>query len=336
MGDMRINKKGYPIAIGICIVAIILAFLFQNDYYLVIMLQIGSYYVASLGLNFITGLSGQPNMGVSGIFALGAYTSALVSAKLGWSPFLAIIPVLIVGWIIGKVLGFPTLRLDGVYLALTSMLFAEVIRIVIMNLTDFTGGAAGLKNIPHYRIFGIELSEYRYIVIMFALISLLMSYLAYRIIRSRWGRAFIAVRDNVEAVGTCGINVASVKIIAFTVCCLFICVAGSMYAHYLTYLTPAAFTGLLSSSFVVILIIGGIGTVSGTFAGTIFVVLLPELLRFIGDYYMIVYIAIVLFSILFFPGGIIPTFGRMKSSFTSHDLIRSFFSTGRKGDRDNG
>jgi branched-chain amino acid transport system permease protein len=159
-----------------------------------------------------------------------------------------------------------------------------------------------------------------------------MAYLAYRIIRSRWGRSFVAIRDNVEAVGSCGINVSALKITAFTVCCIFICIGGAMYSHYATYLSPTTFSGLLSASFVVMLIIGGIGTVSGAFAGAVFVVLLPELLRFVGNYYMLVYVTIVMLSIMFLPGGIIPTLRRAKGNIKSSDVIKMFLDTGKKGD----
>ena len=331
MGEMRINKRGYPVAIGIFIIAIVLAFTLKNDYYLVILCQIACYYVAALGLNFITGLSGQSNMGAAGIFSVGAYASALISMKLGVSPFLAIIPVLGVGWLVGKLLGYPTLRLEGVYLALTSMLFAEVIRIAIMN-TDFTGGAAGLKNIPNYYLFGYTLSSYRQMVVFYSVVALFMSYLAYRIIRSRWGRSFVAIRDNVEAVEACGIKVSALKITAFTICCVFTCIGGAMYSHYTNYLSPASFNGLLSSSFVIMLIIGGFGTVSGAFAGAVFVILLPELLRFVGTYYILVYVTIVLLCIFFLPGGIVPSIMRVKGRIKTKDLVNILFGTGKKGD----
>lgn len=108
-----------------------------------------------------------------------------------------------------------------------------------------------------------------------------------------------------------------------------------MYAHYATYLSPTTFSGLLSASFVVMLIIGGIGTVSGAFAGAVFVVLLPELLRFVGDYYMLVYVTVVMLSIMFLPGGIIPTLRRARGNIKSIDVLKMFFDTGRKGNDGN-
>ena len=335
MGSMRANRRGYPVALGVFAASVILAFSFNNDYYLVIMCQIACYFIAALGLNFITGLAGQPNMGAAGTFSLGAYTSSLVSMKLGVSPFAAMFFVLLAGWLIGRVLGYPTLRLEGVYLALISMLFAEVVRIVIMNMPNFTGGAAGLKNIPYYNIFGFTFSKFRDIAVLYAVFTLIMTYAAHRITRSRWGRSFVAVRDNVEAVGSCGINVSAIKIAAYTVCCVFICVAGAMQAHYLTYLSPVSFSGLLSNSFVIIIILGGIGTVSGAFVGAIIVVMLPELLRFIGEYYMLVYVSIVMLNLMFLPRGIVPTLLGTRGGVSSADAIRMFLSTGKKGDGGN-
>jgi len=336
MGDMRINKKGYPIALGILAFGIALALVWDNDYFFTILCQISCYFIASLGLNFITGLTGQPNLGTAGIFSLGAYTSALVSLRLGWSPFLAILPVLAIGWLVGKMLGYPSLRVEGVYLSLTTMVFSEVVRIMLMNLTDFSGGAAGLKNIPFYNIFGLTISKYNYIFIMYAIIALFMAFLAYRIIRSRWGRSLVAIRDNTEAVAACGINVSKLKIVAFTICCMFVGVGGAMYGHYTTYLNPASFSQELSTSFVVILIVGGIGTVSGALVGAFVVSLLPELLRFLGAYYQLVYVLLAMLCIIFLPGGIVPTLRRSKGAVKSFDVIKKFVSPGEKGGSGNG
>jgi branched-chain amino acid transport system permease protein len=331
MGNMRISKKGYPVAIGIFAIAILLTFILENDYYFVILCQIACYYIAALGMNFITGMLAQPNLGSAGIFALGAYTSALISMKFGVSPFVTIIPALAVGWLVGKLLGYPSLRVEGVYLALTTMVFAEVIRIFLMNMTDLTGGAAGLRGIPHYNMFGITVTKFNHIAMMYAVIALFMSYLAYHIVRSRWGRSLIAIRDNVEAVGSCGINVSKMKVKAFTVCCMFVAVGGAMYGHYATYLNPTSFSQQLSSNFVIILIIGGRGMVSGVLVGTVVVILLPELLRSVGTYYMLIYYTLFMLSIILLPGGIVPTLMRAKDVLRSDEFIKMMFRVKQKG-----
>jgi len=336
MGNMRMSKKGYPIAIGVFSIALLLTFVLKNDYYFVILCQIACYYIAALGMNFITGLTAQPNLGSAGIFALGAYTSALVSMKLGISPFFAFIPSLGVGWLVGKLLGYPSLRVEGVYLALTTMVFAEVIRILLMNMTDLTGGATGLTHIPRYHIFGITVSKFNQIAMMYAVIALFMSYLAYRIIRSRWGRSLVAIRDNVEAVSSCGINVSKLKVTSFTVCCMFVAVGGAMYGHYATYLNPTSFSQQLSTTLVVILIIGGIGTVSGVLVGTVIAILLPELLRVVGTYYMLVYYTLFMLGIILLPGGIVPTLMRSKNRLRSDVFIKMLFGVKQKGGDCNG
>jgi len=331
MGSMRLNKKGYPIAVGIYLFVILLTFIIKNDYYFVMLCQISCYYIAALGVNLITGLSGLPNLGAAGVFSLGAYTSALFCLRLGWTPLLAIFPVLFASWCIGKLLGYPSLRIQGVYLSLSTMVFAEVVRILMMNMTELTGGAAGLKGVPVYNLFGFKLLKYNHTVLVYATVALFMSYLSNRIIRSRWGRSFVAIRDNVEAVGSCGIKASYVKVTAFTVCCLFIGVGGAMYGHYARYIAPASFSQVLSSNLVVSLILGGIGTVSGTLAGAVMVTILPEIAKVIGQYYMLAYVTVIMLSIIFVPGGLIPVLFKIKGGITSHDLIKSFLATGKTG-----
>ncbi len=306
--------------------------LFSNNYYFSILCQIMCYFIAALGMNFITGMIGQPNLGAAGVFALGAYTSALLAVKAGISPWLGIFAAMGMGWIVGKTLGYPSLRVEGVYLSLTTIVFSEIIRIVLNNATDFCGGASGLKQIPAYDIGGFPLDKPNHMFVFLVIVSLLLSYIAYRITRSRWGRAFIAVRDNMDAVESCGINVSRMKVSAYTFCCVFIAIAGALYAHFVRYLNPSTFVQTFSNTFVVMLIVGGLGLVSGAFIGTILVTILPELLRFTGSYYQFAYALIVLLCILLLPGGIIPSLSKKQGSTRAMDIIRIFIGK-RKGDK---
>ena len=130
--------------------AIILPHMLHNDYYMVVINRILINTIVVLGLNFITGLTGQMNLGTAGIYALGAYSSALFVTYTGLSPWLGLLVALLMGLLIGRALGYPSLRIRGVYLSLTTIGFAEVVRLLLANLADFTGGTTGLKNIPCY------------------------------------------------------------------------------------------------------------------------------------------------------------------------------------------
>lgn len=297
-----VKKYKYFLAI---IVAVLLPQIVTNTYYVTMFCLTLIYIIIAFGLNFITGMTGQTNLGTAGIFCLGAYTSALLTTKTGLSPWIGLIAAILMGLLIGVGLGYPSFRLEGVYLSLTTIAFGEAVRQLANNMTDFTGGAQGVRNIPPFSLFGLEISSkiqnYYFIlafVILFALIT-------HRIMHSKWGRAFIAIRDNIDAVATCGINTAHIKIIAFTLASVFGCVAGSLYAHYSAYINASTFTLNLSVTFVVMILIGGMGNMWGCIIGAVIVSMLPEFLRFLGEYYQLTYSIMILLCILFMPGGIL-------------------------------
>lgn len=296
-----VKKYGYLLAI---IVALLLPIIVTNTYYVTMFCLALIYILVAFGLNFITGMTGQMNLGTAGIFCVGAYTSALLSTKLGVSPWIGLLAAVVMGLIVGIGLGYPSLRLKGVYLSLTTIAFGESVRQLANNMTDLTGGAQGVRNIPPFSIFGIDFSGKTMNYYFLLAFVLLFGFVTYRIMHSKWGRAFFAIRDNIDAVETCGINTAVIKIVAFTLAAVFGCVAGSLYAHYSGYINASTFTLTLSVSFVVMILVGGMGKLWGCVIGAIIVSMLPEFLRFLGDYYQITYSVLILLCVLFMPGGI--------------------------------
>ncbi|WP_333684192.1 branched-chain amino acid ABC transporter permease [Enterocloster lavalensis] len=312
MSRALMGLKKYKFGLAL-FAALLLPQVVTNTYFVTMFCLALIYIIIAFGLNFITGMTGQMNLGTAGIYCLGAYTSALLTTKAGISPWLGLIAVVAMGFLIGVGLGYPSLRLEGVYLSLTTIAFGEVVRLLVNNMTNFTGGAQGVRNIPPFTIFGYAIASkvqnYYFIlafVVLFAIIS-------YRIMHSKWGRAFIAIRDNIEAVETCGIDTAQIKIIAFTLAAIFGCVAGGLYAHYSTYINASTFTLNLSVSFVVMIMVGGIGNMWGCILGAVIVSMLPELLRFLGEYYQISYSTIILLCAVFLPSGIINTIKRRRA-----------------------
>lgn len=286
------------------IAAGVLPVFMSSNYYQTICCQAMLYAIVALGLNFIVGLSGLMTLGTAAIYGLGAYTSALACTKFGFHPWLALIPVLIVGWLIGKGLGYPSLRVQGVYLSLATIGFNEIVRTLLTNL-EWTGSGTGIRNIEPYRIGGFSFdTQTRSYYLIYALL-LIFILIAWKIVRSRWGRAFIAVKDNPEALQVCGIDIAHVKITAFTLSSVFAVVAGAMYAHFNRYITPATYTTDLSISFVVMLIIGGLGNFWGCIYGAYIVAFLPQLLRPIGLSYKLIYALIMMCLVIFFPNGLL-------------------------------
>lgn len=291
--------------IGVCILLILLPFFISNDYIIILLDQTLISIIVLVGLNFITGLMGQMNLGTAGIMAFGAYTSAILTTRLYISPWIALIFVILMGVIIGIGLGYPSLRIKGIYLALTTLGFSEISRIVINNLINLTGGPTGIRNIPGFNILGFTINNGRsfyYLLLAFTVILLLF---AVGIIKSKWGRAIKAVGDNDLAVEASGIRLSSIKIFAFTLCCVYGCIGGALYAHLIGYISPTDFSMEISIRHLMMLMIGGIGSTSGNILGALIVNLLPELLRFLGNYYWLIFSIIVLLCSIFIPKGLI-------------------------------
>ena len=307
---MKKRNTGKSIAMWavFLIVALILPLFLKKQYYTNLMVQVLINIVIVTGLNFITGLTGQMNLGTAGIFALGAYTSGLLTTKLGIGAWFGLLAAIVMGLLIGICLGYPSLRLKGVYLALTTIGFSEVVRILITNLINFTGGSAGVNNILAFTLFGYAFKKNvptYYLYLGFTVILLIF---AERLVNSKWGRLLKAIRDNPEALETSGVNVAWPKIMAFTLAAVYGCIAGSMYAHFIRFIFPDEYTINFSINFVFMLVIGGIGTVPGAVIGTILVMVIPEVLRFLDGYYWLVFSIIALLFVIFMPYGLVSLF----------------------------
>lgn len=308
---MTDKMKKISITMISILIAIIVPLLVTDNYNRGIFIMALINIIVVLGLNFITGLTGQMNLGTAGIFAVGAYTTALLTTKAGISPWLTIIASIIMGLVIGIGLGFPSLRIQGVYLALTTIGFAEIIRILISNL-KFTNGIMGIRNIPSFSIGGFVIEDKLQVYYLFLVFVIIMAIIAYRITYSKWGRLFKAIRDNYEAVQACGIDIAKPKIMAFTLAAIYGCVAGSLYAVHMEFITPSVFTFDLSTTFIIMMMLGGIGSVPGGILGAVVCTILPEKLRFLGNWYWIVFSIIVLLIILFRPSGVISFFNQKR------------------------
>lgn len=308
------NKKTIKIVLAVLLVAILLIFpvVDKNTYHQLAMAQTLVNIIVVLGLNFITGLTGQMNLGTAGIMALGAYSGQLMVQKLGMPTILTIPVAIVMGVLIGYALGWPSLRLKGVYLSLTTIGFGEIVRLVITNWADFTGGTTGIQNIPSLNLFGLELDKTWKLAIFLVIVCALLVFTAYRIVASKYGRVFKAIRDNIEAVEACGIDVSSLKIKAFTSAAIFGCIGGCFYGFLMAYLNPTQFTQDLSANYLLMMMFGGIGSVPGCVVGATAVTLLPEVLRFTEEYYWLIFGIITLLFVIFLPYGFISLFQKEK------------------------
>jgi branched-chain amino acid transport system permease protein len=269
---------------GILAAFLILLFtfpLFLSDTLLTIVTVIGITVISVHGLNILTGYCGQISMGHAAFMAVGGYTSGVLCTKLGWSFFAALPCAALTAGLVGLIFGLPSLKIKGFYLIMATVAAQFIIIWVILQLYNITGGPNGLP-VPRPEIGGFVLqskASYFYLVIVLAILA---TFLAKNLVRTRVGRAFIAIRDNDLAAEVMGINVFGYKLIAFFIGCVFAGVAGSLLVHFITYAFPAQFPFLDSVWYLGMLIAGGMGSVSGAIFGAIALKLLDYVVTLAG------------------------------------------------------
>lgn len=265
----------------------------NNPYYIQVITMLGIYLIAALGLNLITGVTGQFSFGHAAFMSIGAYASALLTLNLN-VPFLA---SLLAGGLAaafcGVVLAFPSMRLTGDYLGITTLGFGEIVRVIFINM-EITGGARGLAGIPRETGFTVV-----FVVVAFSIWGL------YRINNSRFGRALAAIREDDIAAEAMGINTLLYKVESFAIGCFLAGISGGLYAHLLQYINPADFGFAKSFELLNFVVIGGLGSIPGTILGTAVLTLAPEFLRFVKEYRMLIYGALMVIMMIFRPHGIL-------------------------------
>ncbi len=290
----------------LAVIIILIPILTPNMYIMQIINMICIYIILGTGINVLTGFTGQLSLGQAAFFGIGAYTAALMNTRGGMQFFLCLIGSMLLTGIFGVILAVPALKVKGSYLALLTMGFGEIVRIVMINWTPVTNGTAGILGIESPVIFGFAfdtLKKYYFLIMVFVILCLLYQNV---LIHTRTGRAFIAVREDNEAAELTGIDVTSYKIKAFVLSAVYCGIAGCLYAMMIKYVSPDTFTNNISSVILWTAIVGGFGTVAGPVLGGIIMQVLPEALRFLGDWRLVVYGVILLIVILRFPGGLYP------------------------------
>ncbi|MFH0949538.1 MAG: branched-chain amino acid ABC transporter permease [Candidatus Aenigmatarchaeota archaeon] len=247
------------------------------------LLILGSIFsILNVSLNLSMGYTGLFNLGHAAFFAIGAYASALLVLGLGMPFWFAIVFAALISAFFGFLLGFPTLRLRGDYLALGTLGFAFIVEAVLKNWIDVTRGPLGIPGIPKPELFGISfLSLDLYLMLSLAFLAITII-IIHRIVNSPFGRVLKAIREDETAAQTLGKNVFRYKMIVLTVSAFFAGIAGSLYAHYITFIDPTSFSLPVLIFLLSAVIIGGMASIRGSIAGAFLLILLPEPLRFIG------------------------------------------------------
>ncbi len=266
------------------------------------------YVVVALGLNIVVGLAGLLDLGYVAFFAVGSYTYALLNYHFGLNFWICLPIGGALSFIFGILLGFPVLRLRGDYLAIVTLGFGEIIRLVLENWNDFSFGPSGIANIPRPGFFGMEFSlhqNHTYIYFLMILLALFTIFVVRRLQNSRIGRAWMALREDEIACQAMGINKTRTKLSAFALGATWAGMGGVMFAAKTTFINPASFTIWESVIILCCVVLGGMGSIVGVIVGALALKLLPEYFRAFSEYRMLAFGAVLVLMMVFRPGGII-------------------------------
>lgn len=286
---------------------IVLPLVFNHPYYLGIVNYIVLYGILCMGLNLILGYTGLLSLGHAAFYGLGGYTTAILMTRHGFGFGPCLVLSGIVALIFGLLLGIPTRKVRGDYFCLLTIAFGEIFRLVAQAWIDFTNGAMGIVGIPIPKLFGWKIRsevDFYYLglgILIFTIVSQVL------LIHSRYGRAFIAIREDELAASVMGINTAIYKIIVFGIGCFYAGLAGSYLAVYQTTVTPSNFRLEESCLMIIMVIVGGMGALLAPLAGVLVMILATEFFRGIAEYRMLIIGAIMVAVLLFRPQGIFGT-----------------------------
>ena len=304
------SAKSAAFFVFLTAIVIAAAFMKRSDVYLLTLYCV--FLMATMGLNLTVGYAGQMSLGQAAFFGIGAYHAAILM-KLGW-PFLAVLPgSAIICFVLGLALGFPALRVQHHYLAFATLGFNALVFLVMRNEEKLTGGTYGISDIPRPTIFGFDLSGYL-AYFYFTLASLiLLGLVLWWLLRSPWGRAFAALRDNPIRAESLGVNITAYTLLAFAIGAACAGIGGVYFASLVEFIEPGPFHFSTSLTMLLAVIVGGSGRFFGPALGTVVIVLLPEMLRastspwlkFMQNWYLAVFGIAVVLLMVWLPGGLL-------------------------------
>jgi branched-chain amino acid transport system permease protein len=285
--------------------ALLILPLFLNNYYRDILVLTGIYVVLALGLNIVVGLAGLLDLGYAAFYAIGAYTYALLSVHFGL-PFWLGLPLggLMAG-LFGVILGTITLRLRGDYLAIVTLGFIQIVRLVLNNWDSVTNGPNGILGIGRPAIGGFVFRDPIHFYYLIVSLAALAVFVAHRLNHSRIGRAWIAIREDEIAAMSMGINATRMKVSAFAIGAAWAGIAGVFFAGRFGFISPESFTFLESVTVLAMVVLGGMGSTPGVILGAAVIVILPELLRGVSEYRMLIFGGALVAMMVFRPQGLI-------------------------------
>ena len=297
------KRNTQVLAVGIGGLIAVAPFLL-NDHYVSALVLAAIYTIITAGLNLFMGYTGQISFGHNAFAAIGGYFSAILAMRTGLSPCITIVAAAIVSALVALIVGYPTLRLRGHYLAMATLALGLIVTEIATQWKTMTQGLFGISAIPPLGFGDWSLSSDRAFYFTYWLIAGVAIWITYRISRSRAGLAFRALAGNEDAAQSLGVNVARFKLMAFVISAIFASVGGSMLAHYVTYISPEVFGLYMVILVFTMLFVGGISTTLGPLIGAVIITIFPEVLRQFHSARELLYGLILLLILLFAPRGV--------------------------------
>ena len=309
--NVKVNILWFVLLLaGYGLIALLVSAGVLNDFYLQILQQIGINIILAVGLNLIVGFSGQFSLGHAGFMAIGAYAAAIIGSRSATYPafFTAMVLGALIAGSVALIVGIPTLRLKGDYLAIATLGVSEIIRILIINGGDLTNGAAGILGIPAFTNWQM--------VYFFVVITTILTI---NFLRSPIGRATLSVREDEIAAGSVGVNTTKIKVVAFVFGAITASIAGSLQAGFIGSVVPKDYTFINSINVLIIVVFGGLGSMTGTVVAAIVLGILNMVLQNVASIRMIIYSLALILVMIFRPGGLLGTWELSLSRFFKKD-----------------
>jgi len=312
---MTKEKRQITIFLIFSFALLIIPFSLRESYLLNVMVFIGIHTMLAVALNLLMGYAGQISLGHAAFFGMGAYISGIFTTRFGLDPWLVIIMAALCAAAIAFAMGFPILKLKGHYLAMATLGFGIIIYIIFNETVNWTGGPSGLSGIPNLKIGELVFDNDFHNYYLVWIITLGVMLLSINLSQSRIGRALRAVHDSEVAARVMGINAWVLKVQIFTVSAFISAMAGSLYAHTMTFVAPASFGFNFSVELVTMVVVGGLGSIYGSFLGAAILTTLPEFLRVFEDFDIIIYGLMLIVITMFMPGGLISGLQLLSQKF---------------------
>jgi len=327
MEKKDLKKVYHNSFIGLIILPILIAVLpvvIPSSYILTIFIMVGIYALVCNGMTMLIGYAGQISLGHAAFYGIGAYSSAIISATYGLSPWFGMIVGMIIAGIIAIIVGIPTFKLKGHYLALATLGFGIIVFTLFKEFRELTGGSNGFFGIPSINLFGFEFNSdlrYFYLVWVFVFIGIIFSR---NIIHSRIGRALRSIEGSEIASDAVGVNIMKYKLQVFVLSAMFASLAGSLLAHYVSFINPDLFGAMTSIYFLIMVIIGGSKSIWGSVIGAATYVLLGELLKHFmpillpnkgGEFEIVFFGILLVVTLIYMPNGLSPQLEKIFSKF---------------------